>query len=74
MVSPSDVPLLRGVRFQKKAEVSFPIDKPTVGDLRRLLTVLSEVSPQYRLHKVRGLIPSHQNFLHPLLTIDSFNL
>jgi len=51
MISPSEVPLLRGVRFQKKAEVASPIDKPTAGDLRRLLSILSEVSPEYRLHR-----------------------
>ncbi|KAF9502827.1 hypothetical protein BS47DRAFT_1459286 [Hydnum rufescens UP504] len=40
---------LRGLRLEIKAEVVFPVDGPTAGDLRKLLNILSQESPEYRL-------------------------
>ncbi|KAF9519099.1 hypothetical protein BS47DRAFT_1337674 [Hydnum rufescens UP504] len=48
-ISSSEEQLLRGLRLEMKAEVVFPVDGPTAGDLRKLLTILSQESPEYRL-------------------------
>ncbi|KAF9519102.1 hypothetical protein BS47DRAFT_125944 [Hydnum rufescens UP504] len=45
----SEAQLLRGLRLEMKAEVVFPVDGPTAGDLRKLLIILSEESPEYHL-------------------------
>jgi hypothetical protein len=48
-ISSTEAQLLRGLRLEMKAEVVFPVDGPTAGDLRELLTILSQESPEYRL-------------------------
>ncbi|KAF9502826.1 hypothetical protein BS47DRAFT_1403058 [Hydnum rufescens UP504] len=48
-ISSIETQLLRGLRLEMKAEVVFPIDGPTAGDLRKLLNILSQESPEYRL-------------------------
>ncbi|KAF9519083.1 hypothetical protein BS47DRAFT_1388499 [Hydnum rufescens UP504] len=48
-ISSSEAQLLRGLRLEIKAEVIFPVDGPTGGDLRELLNILSQESPEYRL-------------------------
>ncbi|KAF9505201.1 hypothetical protein BS47DRAFT_1354207 [Hydnum rufescens UP504] len=48
-ISSSEAQLLRGPRLEMKAEVVFPVDAPTAGDLRELLHILSQESPEYRL-------------------------
>ncbi|KAF9519113.1 hypothetical protein BS47DRAFT_1379616 [Hydnum rufescens UP504] len=48
-ISLTETQLLRGLRLEMKAEVVFPIDGPTAGDLRKLLNILSQESPEYRL-------------------------
>ncbi|KAF9519079.1 hypothetical protein BS47DRAFT_1388495 [Hydnum rufescens UP504] len=48
-ISSTEAQLLCGLRLEMKAEVVFPVDGPTAGDLRELLNILSQESPEYRL-------------------------
>ncbi|KAF9519109.1 hypothetical protein BS47DRAFT_1379614 [Hydnum rufescens UP504] len=48
-IASTEAELLRGLRLEMKAEVVFPVDGPTAGDLRTLLNILSQESPEYRL-------------------------
>ncbi|KAF9519108.1 hypothetical protein BS47DRAFT_1337681 [Hydnum rufescens UP504] len=48
-IAPTEAQLLCGLRLEIKAEVVFPVDGPTAGDLRKLLNILSQESPEYRL-------------------------
>ncbi|KAF9519078.1 hypothetical protein BS47DRAFT_125247 [Hydnum rufescens UP504] len=48
-ISSTEAQLLHGLHLEMKAEVVFPVDGPTAGDLRELLNILSQESPEYRL-------------------------
>ncbi|KAF9519090.1 hypothetical protein BS47DRAFT_1482336 [Hydnum rufescens UP504] len=69
-ISSSEAQQLRGLRLEMKAEVIFPVDGPTAGDLRELLNILSQESPGYSLWGLRELLVvllSRAKILDPFL-------
>ena len=57
-----------------KAEVVFPVDGPTAGDLRKLLNILSQESPEYRLWGVSDYNAFFYAYSHNFLTNTCFAL